>query len=72
MFWFHDSLLTLSIALSIFTTILFAPLVALLTTEVSYRLNCDPAAEAGPIATVIQDMLSVVIFGLISSAIILA
>jgi len=71
MFWFNDQILALCISSAVFITVLVAPMVALLTTEISYRLNCDPAAEAGPISTVIQDMLSIVIFGLISSAILL-
>lgn len=71
MVWFRDQMLVLSVGLAVFITVLLAPMVALLTTEISYRFNCDPAAEAGPIATVIQDMLSVVIFGIISSLILL-
>lgn len=71
-YWFQDQLLALSIGVSLFVTVLTAPLIALLTTEATNRLNYDPAAEAGPLATVIQDMVCVVIYGLICSAIILS
>ena len=67
----EDVLLALSIGASMFATILFAPLIALLTTQISQLLREDPAVEAGPIATVFQDMTSVVIYGVVCSAILL-
>ncbi len=69
--WFRDEPLALSVGISIIITVSVAPLVSLLITEGMELLKIDPAAEAGPIATVAQDMLSVVIYGFISSAIIL-
>lgn len=69
--WFSDHLLALSVGLSMFTTVAFAPLVALLITQAAQFFHEDPAAASGPITTVIQDMLSVVIYGVISSMIFL-
>ena len=69
--WLGDNLLALSVGLSMFTAIVFAPIVALLITKIVQSLREDPAAGAGPIATVIQDMLSVLIYGAISSIIFL-
>ena len=54
-----------------FAAVLVAPLVALLVTETLQLEHSDPAVGSGPIATVIQDTLSILIFGLIASAIIL-
>lgn len=69
--WFRDELLALSVGISIVITVSVAPLISLLITEGMELLEIDPAAEAGPIATVFQDMLSVVIYGFVSSLIIL-
>jgi len=60
-----------AIALSMFAAVASAPLVALIITEVFELEHQDPAVGAGPIATVIQDTISVIIYGLISSAILL-
>lgn len=65
--WFHDTLLAASVGSSIFATVSLAPVVALLVSEVSRKLKEDPAAESGPIMTVIQDMISVLIYGLVCS-----
>jgi magnesium transporter len=69
--WFASIKLTLAVALAMFASIAVAPLVALLVTEVLQLERTDPAVGAGPIATIIQDTLSVFIYGLIASAIIL-
>lgn len=69
--WLSEKLLSLSVGLSMFVTVTFAPLVALLITQATQFFHEDPAAGAGPIATVIQDMLSVIIYGTISSVIFL-
>ena len=69
--WFASAELTLAVSLATFGAIAVAPLVALLVTELLQLEHTDPAVGAGPIATVIQDTLSVLIYGLIASAIIL-
>ena len=52
-------------------SIAIAPIVALLVTEFLSLEHSDPAVGSGPIATVIQDTLSILIYGIIASAIIL-
>jgi magnesium transporter len=70
--WLNNHPLALSVGISMFVTVATAPLVALLTTEAMQEIREDPAAGAGPIATVIQDLLSILIYGLVSSVIILS
>ncbi len=70
--WFGSEELARAVALSMFATVAVAPLVALIVTEVLQLEHQDPAVGAGPIATVIQDTISVIIYGLISSAILLS
>lgn len=69
--WLRDSLLSLSVLIASFLAIFTAPLIALFTAHIFQSAHKDPAAGTGPVATVIQDMLSVVIYGIVTSAIIL-
>ena len=65
--WFRSAQLTLTVSLAMFISIALAPLIALLVTEVLQLEHKDPAVGAGPIATVIQDTLSVLIYGMVAS-----
>lgn len=69
--WFNSFDLALAVSLSTFGAIASAPLVALIITEILQLDHLDPAVGAGPIATVIQDTTSILIYGFIASAIIL-
>ena len=69
--WFGSKELAMAVALSTFGAVALAPLIALVVTEILQLEHTDPAVGAGPIATVIQDTVSVLIYGLIASAIIL-
>ncbi|HRY36800.1 MAG TPA: magnesium transporter [Candidatus Magasanikbacteria bacterium] len=69
--WLRSNLLSLTVSIASFVAIATAPVVALLVAHAFQSANKDPAAGTGPIATVIQDMLSVVIFGLVANLIIL-
>ncbi len=71
LFWLKDDLLAISVTVATFLAIATAPLVALLITQAFQVFKEDPAANSGPIATVIQDMISVVIYGVVCSLIIL-
>lgn len=69
--WLHNQLLSFTVSLASFLAITTAPLIALLVTQTFQSLRKDPATGTGPIATVIQDMLSVIIYGIVASIIIL-
>lgn len=69
--WLNDFLLAMSVGVATLIAIMTAPLIALLITHGFQCLGKDPAAESGPIATVVQDMASIVIYGLVCSLIIL-
>jgi len=69
--WLGNIFLAFSVAASTCLAIAVAPTVALVITYMFQFLHDDPAAYSGPIATVIQDMISVVIYGIISSIILL-
>ncbi|MBP9802268.1 magnesium transporter [Patescibacteria group bacterium] len=71
LWWLQDIPLALSITLSTFIAISTAPVIALLVTQSFQSNHKDPAASSGPIATVIQDMISVIIYGIVTSLIML-
>lgn len=70
-FWLGNQLLAVSVAIASFLAITTAPVLSLIITNCSQLLKEDPAAEAGPIVTVIQDMISILIYCFVSSLIIL-
>lgn len=69
--WFKSTSLALAVSLSLFGAVALAPVIALVVTEFLNLEHTDPATGAGPITTVIQDTVSVIIYGFIASAIIL-
>lgn len=70
--WFGEFLLTLSVSLGTFFAILFAPIIAIIITHIFQLLHKDPAASSSPISTVIQDTISVIIYGVVCSLILLS
>jgi magnesium transporter len=69
--WIKDGALSLSVSVASFLAITTAPVVALLVAHTFQSAHKDPAAGTGPIATVLQDMLSIVIYGAVTSFFIL-
>jgi len=70
-FWFDSPRLAFAVGAAMFAAVATAPLIALITTQVLQSEHQDPAVGAGPIATVIQDTVSVTLYGLISTWILL-
>ncbi len=69
--WLNSIQLTMSVFLGMFGAIMSAPIVSLVVADVLELEHSDPAVGAGPIATVIQDTVSVLIYGLVCSAVFL-
>jgi magnesium transporter len=69
--WFGFGPLAAAVGLAMFAAVAVAPFLSLLTVEIFQLEHKDPAVEAGPVATVILDTITVLIYGLISSAILL-
>jgi magnesium transporter len=69
--WYGSVDLTLAVAISIFAAVATAPLVSILITRILQLEHTDPAVSAGPIATVFQDTVSIVIYGVVCSIILL-
>ena len=58
----HDGALALAVALSVLCASTIATVVAMVLPWLLSRLGRDPAFGSGPLATVIQDLLSIVIY----------
>lgn len=59
------------VGLAMFINITIAPIVAIVIPEILFREHNDPALGAGPITTVIQDFISLFIYFLVATAVIL-
>lgn len=69
--WLQNDLLAETVAIASFIAIATAPIIALLVAQTFQFFHKDPAAGSGPIATVIQDTVSIVIYGIVASMVIL-
>lgn len=59
----------LTVGLALFINITVAPLIAILIPEVLFKERNDPALGAGPITTVIQDAISLLIYFIVAKII---
>lgn len=69
--WLNNELLSYSVGLATSAAIASAPITALIITEIFQLLGKDPATGSGPIATVVQDVMSIIIYGVVCSMVLL-
>jgi magnesium transporter len=65
-----DTRLSIAVALALLASASCATMVAMSLPWLMIRLNFDPAFGSGPLATVIQDLLSIVVYFAIAAAMI--
>ena len=70
-FWLHNQRLAIAVGVASALAILVAPVLALIVTHIFQYLGKDPAIGSGPITTIIQDVTSVIIYGIVTSLILL-
>lgn len=70
-FWLHSATVGLTVGLSMLINLTLAPIFALIIPRLLYRKHSDPALGSGPVATIIQDLISLLIYFLIASLLIL-
>ncbi len=71
MAWFQSLDLALAVSLGVLGAVFVAPVIALVISEILELEHEDPAVWAGPMATVVQDTVSVLVFGSVATAILL-
>jgi magnesium transporter len=69
--WFKETEVALTVGLAMFVTIAIAPIFALLVPAFFQREHTDPAITAGPFTTITQDVISLLLYLLIATIIIL-
>ena len=70
MYWLASPAIGLTVGLAMFVNLSLAPALATIIPELLYKEHTDPALGAGPLATIIQDLISLLIYFLIASLII--
>lgn len=69
-YWFVSAEIGLTVGFAMFVNIAAAPIVALVIPSLLQKEHTDPALGAGPFTTVIQDLLSLLIYFAIATLII--
>ncbi len=69
-YWLHAPAIGITVGLAMFINVTIAPVLAIFIPEILYKEHSDPALGSGPLATIIQDLLSLLIYFLIASLII--
>lgn len=69
--WIRDFELAVTVGLAMAGTAAVAPVTALIVPALIRREHKDPALGAGPFVTIIQDILSIVIYFIVATAILL-
>lgn len=68
--WFKSPSTALTVGLAMFVSMSLAPAIALIVPAILQKEHTDPAIGAGPFTTVVQDLISLIIYFSIASIII--
>ncbi len=68
--WLGSLETSLTVALAMVLTITIAPLISLTTSQILFVEKADPALGSGPFATILQEVISLMIYFLLASLII--
>jgi len=69
--WLSDPKVSMTIGISMALSMTCAPVVALITANIMYKIHEDPAVGAGPFATLIGDVVTLLIYFAVASLILL-
>lgn len=70
-YWLDSYLIGMTIGLTMIINLTLAPILAVIIPNMLYRRHSDPALGSGPVATIIQDLISLLVYFIIASIIIL-
>ena len=70
-YWLNSYAIGLTIGITMLINLTSAPVLAVVIPSILYKKHSDPALGSGPVATVIQDLTSLLIYFVIASIIIL-
>jgi len=66
-YWLKSSAIGLTIGLTMLINLTFAPVLAVFIPSILYKRHSDPALGSGPVATIIQDLISLFVYFLLAS-----
>jgi magnesium transporter len=69
-YWLKSSAIGMTVGLAMLVNITIAPVLATIIPNLLYREHSDPALGAGPLATIIQDLISLLIYFFIATIIV--
>ena len=69
-FWLSSSTIGLTVGLTMLINLTIAPVLAVFIPNLFYKRHIDPALGAGPTATIIQDLISLLVYFLVAGFII--
>lgn len=69
--WLRSSRMGLTVGLAMFINVSIAPIVAVIIPAILQKERTDPALGAGPFATILQDLISLLIYFLVATLIII-
>ncbi|MBI2036740.1 MAG: magnesium transporter [Candidatus Liptonbacteria bacterium] len=69
-YWLRSSAIGLTVGLTMLINLTLAPVLAVLIPNILYKRHADPALGAGPVATIIQDLISLLVYFLVAGIII--
>lgn len=68
-FWIGSFDIALTVFLAMAVNVALAPIVALIVPELLFKEHTDPALGGGPFTTIIQDIISILVYLLVASVI---
>ncbi|MDP2670975.1 MAG: magnesium transporter [bacterium] len=66
-FWIGSMEITTTVSLAMFLTVSVAPIIALIVPELITKEHRDPALGSGPFTTIVQNIVSIIIYFLVAS-----
>ncbi|KKS23877.1 MAG: MgtE integral membrane region [Candidatus Nomurabacteria bacterium GW2011_GWC2_41_8] len=69
-YWLESSAIGFTLGLTMLVNLTLAPILAVCIPSILYRERADPALGAGPVATIIQDLISLLVYFSIAGIII--
>ncbi len=69
--WLGSTEVAITVGFAMFVNAMIAPVLALIVPEIMFKRHADPALGAGPFTTIIQDFISLLIYLMVATLIIL-
>ena len=68
-YWLQSSAIGLTIGLTMLINLTLAPIFAVSVPSILYKRRADPALGSGPVATILQDLVSLLVYFFVASVI---